>query len=187
MTPSQESAPETGRPADDATHKRIARESLPYLLMFPLGAAVMSLSVPPGIWPWLAPLLYVTYGVVGTFWLILFVCPYCAAYGSTLCPSGHGLLAAKLRPRKSSRDFPTQFKKNIPVIVPFWFVPFILGVVGLVTGFSWTRAVLLVVFSLDAFVLLPMGSRRRGCASCPQRGNCPWMRPASHSRKAQNA
>ena len=172
--------------SEQHTHKpggliRIGLGNLAFLGVLLLGAGVLALSFPDGPWRWLAPLLYVAYGVAGTFWLILFVCPYCAAYGSRLCPSGHGLLAARFRPRQSGPDFPRQFRRHIPVIVPVWFVPLIVVGGRLITDFSWGLLALLAVFCIEAFVVLPLTSKRHGCARCPQRGNCPWIR-GSHGR-----
>ena len=149
--------------------------NLPYILMAAIGASALYFSFPEGAWQWLAPTLYLAYSVAGAFWLILFVCPYCACYGSASCPSGHGMLAAKLRPRKSGGSFPKQFRKHIPVIVPLWLIPLVIGAVHLIGAFSWGLTALLVAFGADAFALLPMVSTRKGCAYCPQKANCPWM------------
>jgi hypothetical protein len=154
---------------------RIWLNNIPYVVMLGLGAVLLAMTFPTGVWRWLAPVLYVVYGLLGTLWVTLFICPYCAAHGSAGCPSGHGLIAAKLRSRRTG-DFSAQFRKHIPVIVPLWFIPLVAGAVRLLGGFSWVLLVLSIAFAADALVLVPMLSRGHGCATCPQRSNCPWMR-----------
>ena len=55
---------------------------------------------------------------------------------------------------------------------PHWAVA---GGVQLVTNFGWVMAILLVVFTVNSFVILPLLSARHSCATCPQREDCPWM------------
>jgi hypothetical protein len=31
------------------------------------------------------------------------------------------------------------------------------------------------VFAVDAFIILPVLSRKHGCVECPQKDDCPWM------------
>jgi len=105
-----------------------------------------------------------------------FICPACAGYGSRACPSGHGLIAAKLRSRRPGADFARQFRRHIPVIVPLWFIPLGVGAVRLWGTFSWGLLGLVLVFAVVGLLLVPLLSSHRGCSRCPQRGNCPWMR-----------
>jgi hypothetical protein len=32
-----------------------------------------------------------------------------------------------------------------------------------------------IAFALNSFIILPLISRKYGCAHCPQRDECPWM------------
>jgi hypothetical protein len=85
--------------------------------------------------------------------------------------------------RKPGNRFNEKFKRHIPVIVPLWLIPVLAGVPLIIRTFSWPLLVLLVVFSIDAFVILPLFSRQHGCKECPQKDSCPWMgrksKPAS--------
>jgi len=75
--------------------------------------------------------------------------------------------------------FSEKFKKHIPVIMPLWFIPVLVGVPLVIRSFSWTIFVLLVVFALEAFVILPLVSSKHGCKGCPQNNSCPWMKNKS--------
>ena len=109
--------------------------------------------------------------------MMFFVCPYCVHYGSRSCHSGYGAISAKLARRGDGERFAGEFRKHIPVIVPIWFIPLVAGVVALVTHrFPWWLLALLVVFAVNSFAVLPLLSRRQGCADCPQKDSCPWMR-----------
>jgi hypothetical protein len=107
------------------------------------------------------------------------VCPYCRYWNTRACPCGYGRIAAKFRKKKSVEAFSEKFKKHIPVIVPLWFIPILVGVPFVIRSFSWALLVLLVVFALDAFVVLPLVSRKYGCKGCPQKETCPWMKDKS--------
>jgi len=59
--------------------------------------------------------------------------------------------------------------------VPLWFIPILFGAAVIVRSFSWPLLILLAVFALDAFVVLPLFSTKHSCVSCPQKDSCPWM------------
>ena len=42
--------------------------------------------------------------------------------------------------------------------------------------------ILLIVFVVDAFVVLPLVSRLYGCGHCPQKADCPWMIKSHYPR-----
>jgi len=151
------------------------RANVPYAAMLLLGAAVLVTGADAGAWGWLAAAAYVAYGVTGAVWIMLFVCPCCAFHGTRLCPCGYGLLSARLRARQPDGNFARQFRRHIPVIVPLWFVPPVVGGVLIAVGFSWALAGLLGAFVLNSFVLLPLTSTRHSCVHCPQKADCPWM------------
>lgn len=151
--------------------------NLPYVAMTLLGTAVIAVGFEMSPWAWMGAGAYFGYGVAGTFWLMLFVCPYCGYYGTRGCPCGYGVISARLVRRGDRECFSEKFKRHIPVIVPIWFVPLVVGAAALAKhGFSWQLLVLVVAFSIDSFVVLPLLSRKHGCADCPQRDSCPWMK-----------
>ncbi len=150
--------------------------NLPYKMVILLGAGIFLAGLGASVWGWVCAGLYVLYGLVGSLWIILFLCPYCRRYGSRSCPSGYGLISARLRKRRAYDRFAEKFKKHIPVIVPLWFIPPIAGIIFEVRHFNLPLLVLLVVFAIDAFVVLPMESKKHGCGNCPQRDDCPWMK-----------
>lgn len=149
--------------------------NLPYATMILSGAAVFALALGWGPLGWLASVLYLAYGLAGALWIILFLCPYCRFYDTRLCPCGYGWVAARLRPFKDVERFAQQFRKHIAVIVPLWFIPVIVGAMGLYRHFSWLLLVVLLAFAADAFLILPLVSTKYCCANCPQKKTCPWM------------
>ncbi|MFB0525678.1 MAG: hypothetical protein ACETVZ_09045 [Phycisphaerae bacterium] len=171
------------------SHAQELINNLPYIVMIVLGTAVLLLSINTLLWKWLAAVAYLIYGVAGVLWIIMFLCPFCRYYDSSSCPCGYGRIAGRLRKRKtqnrdlsddsqeSSQDcFDEKFKKHIPVIVPLWFIPVLVGVAVEFCTFSIGLLALLIVFAVDAFVLLPLFSTKHSCKECPQRDSCPWMK-----------
>ena len=150
--------------------------NLPYMAMIVLGTAIFVLGFGSLKWGSITGGAYLAYGAAGAFWIMIFVCPYCRYWNTKLCPCGYGRIAAKLRGKKTVDCFDDKFKKHIPVIVPLWFLPILAGVPLIIRSFSWTLLALLIVFVLDAFVVLPLVSTKHGCKECPQKDSCPWMR-----------
>lgn len=153
--------------------------------MIALGTAVLFLSISVQLWRWVATAAYLIYGVTGVFWIIVFLCPFCRYYDTRFCPCGYGQIAGRLRRELKIENlklqipedcFDKKFKKHIPVIVPLWFIPILVGVIALIGAFSIGLLALLIVFAVDAFVLLPLLSTKHSCKECPQRDTCPWMR-----------
>jgi hypothetical protein len=153
--------------------------NLPYIAMTLLGSAIFVVAFGQSTWAWLAGGVYVLYGAVGALWIMLFVCPYCHFWNSAACPCGYGKIAAALRQKRDGDRFREKFRKHIPVIVPLWIIPALVGVVIVARSFSWVLLILLIVFAVDAFVILPALSRKHGCVECPQKDDCPWMGSAS--------
>ncbi len=162
-------------PDAPASHVRELIDNIPYAVMLLLGAAILRLTIPVEGWSWVSAVLYVLYGVAGTLWIMVFICPYCHFYDTRLCPCGYGQFAPRLRARKDPERFTTQFRKHIPVIVPLWFVPPIVAGLALWRDFAWLPAGLLLAFAINSFVILPLVSKKYGCAQCPQKESCPWM------------
>ncbi len=153
--------------------------NIPYIGMTVLGAIVLGVALGGSIWGIIAGIAYILYGLAGALWIMIFVCPYCAYWNTRSCPCGYGRISAKFRKKQPIESFSEKFKKHIPVIVPLWFIPVLVGVPFVIRSFSWTLLVLLVVFALDAFVILPLVSRKHGCKGCPQKESCPWMKDKS--------
>jgi len=162
-------------PIHEYSHLQEFIDNLPYVIMILLGAAIFFTSIksviPTG--------LYILYGIVGAFWIIIFVCPYCHYYSTRVCPCGYGQIAAKFRKKKDDILFVEKFKKNIPVIIPLWIAPIVAGGVSLKLDFSIWMLALIILFAIDSFVILPLLSTKYGCAHCPQKDTCPWMRHKS--------
>ncbi len=170
------------------SHAQELINNLPYAAMIVLGTAVLFLGIPSALSRWVVAVVYLIYGIAGIFWIIVFLCPFCRYYGTRSCPCGYGQLAARLRRRESSKlktqnlklsmadCFDKKFKRHIPVIVPLWFIPVLVGVITLIGAFSISLLVLLIIFAVDAFVLLPLLSTKHSCKECPQRDTCPWMK-----------
>jgi hypothetical protein len=151
-------------------------ENLPYSVMVLTGATLIALALDMSSRAWIAAAAYAAYGVGGALWIIVFLCPYCLNYGRRSCPSGYGIISAKLREKGDAALFSRKFKQHIPVIVPLWLIPLVIGGVVAVKSFSWLLAILLGVFVLNSFVILPLLSKSHGCKHCPQRAACPWMK-----------
>jgi hypothetical protein len=189
----QDELVEQSRSLRQYSHPQELINNLPYIAMIALGTAVLFVGINTILWKWAAATAYLIYGVAGVFWIILFLCPFCRYYDTRFCPCGYGRIAAKLR-KQGSLDpgvtsaepgpsegipqdcFDEKFRKHIPVIVPLWFIPILVGVPLWVSSFSLVLLVLMVVFALNSFVILPLFSTRHGCKECPQQDSCPWMR-----------
>ncbi len=149
--------------------------NLPYIAMTVLGAAVFAVGPAGSAWKWVATGAYLVYGAAGALWVMIFICPYCHFWDTRACPCGYGRIAAKLREKKDGERFKEKFRRHIPVIAPLWFIPALAGVFMVLRSFSWPVLALLLVFAVDAFIILPLVSTKHGCAACPQKDLCPWM------------
>lgn len=150
-------------------------DNLPYIIMIILGASMLFIGFGSSSWKWATSILFLIYGVVGAFWIIIFVCPYCHFYDTRLCPCGYGKIASRLRQRKDDSLFTKKFREHIPAIVPLWVIPTVAGVIFLIKGFTILMLLLLALFAINSFAILPLISKKYGCAHCPQRDQCPWM------------
>lgn len=163
------------RPVQDYTHLQEIIDNLPYIFMVISGALVFIIGLESSITKWLLAGLYVFYGIAGALWIIIFVCPYCHYYDTRACPCGYGQISAKICKVKDQSLFIKKFKTHIPVIIPLWIIPVVAGVIFLFQNFSSLMLLLVVLFAIDAFLILPLLSRKYGCAHCPQKDTCPWM------------
>jgi tryptophan-rich sensory protein len=164
------------RPEQVYTHLQEIIDNLSYFFMTVLGALVFVTGLESGTTRWLLAVVYVLYGIAGALWIIIFVCPYCHYYGTRACPCGYGQVSAKLCAIRDQSRFIEKFKKHIPVIIPLWIIPVVTGIILLLKNFSWIMLVLVLLFAIDAFLVLPLVSKKYGCAHCPQKSTCPWMR-----------
>ncbi len=154
-----------------ATH--VLTDNVPYIIMVLTGASILLLTL--GIWYAAGLILY---GIIGAVWFMIFICPYCHYYGTKSCPCGYGMVSARFMGKKDGSLFRKKFRKHVPIIFPLWLIPVLAGIYGLITSFSYLMAGLIALFIVDAFVVLPWFSREYGCKNCPNRQDCPWMKPA---------
>ena len=101
------------RPMHEYSRIQELIDNLPYILMIILGAIIFLIGFEMSIPGWIAAGLYVLYGIIGAFIIILFVCPYCHYYDTKGCPCGYGRIAPKLRLKKDENRFMEKFKKYI--------------------------------------------------------------------------
>lgn len=158
------------------TPKQEMINNIPYAAMTLLGTIIFITAFNASIWGMIAGFAYLFYGIAGSVWIMIFVCPYCMYWDTKSCPCGYGRIASRFMPKSKVECFSDKFKKHIPVIVPLWFIPLLAAIPSIVKNFSWTLLVLLVVFAVDAFVILPLISTKHGCKECPQKDTCPWMK-----------
>ena len=163
------------KPEKEYTHLMEFIDNLPYFVMTLLGASVLILSTRDGTLGWMLAGSYVLYSFTGAFWIIIFVCPYCHFFDTKSCPCGYGQISAKIRKVQDQSRFIEKFKKHIPVIMPLWIIPLVAGIIFLSKNFTFSLFSLVVLFVIDAFLVLPLLSRKYGCAHCPQKDTCPWM------------
>ena len=149
--------------------KRMILHNLPEFIMYVLGSIIMSYL---GL---VVLIIFVVYFVFSTLWFMRFICTYCPHYDKLKCPSGYAPVAAKLFKKRDMNKFSIMFKRHIGVVFPTWFVPVIAGIYIILVDFSIVTIWLLIVFIVDAFIILPISSRRYGCDYCDLRDKCPWM------------
>ena len=147
-----------------------------YIVMILLGSVILIFGYGGSAAGWISAVAYLAYGVAGVVWIMVFVCPYCRYFNTRSCPCGYGRIAARFRAKETVECFNEKFKKHIPVIVPLWFIPIVAGVVPLIRNFTLPLLVLLVIFAINAFIILPLVSTKHGCKECPQKETCPWMK-----------
>ena len=147
-----------------------------YIVMILLGAVILIMGYTGSVGGWISAIAYLAYGIVGSVWIMVFVCPYCRYFDTRSCPCGFGRIAARFCSKQTIECFDEKFKKHIPVIVPLWFIPFVAGVVPLIRNFSLPLLVLLIIFAINAFIILPLVSTKHGCKECPQKSTCPWIK-----------
>jgi hypothetical protein len=149
-------------------------ENIPYAAMLLLGAAILIRGLGPQAGTWALGAAFVVYGVAGSFWIMLFLCPHCPSYGQRSCPCGYGVMASRLRPKGDYSEFTRKFRRHIPAIVPLWIVPVVIAAVAMMKSYTSSMAALFGTFVIVSYVLVPWLSKGHGCKKCPQRSLCPW-------------
>ena len=119
--------------------------------------------------------LYLLITGVGIIWFWRTICPHCKGFASPACPSGYGMISSKYFQRPEVIDFKRAFNRNIISVALQWFIPLIAGIGCLYDSLDLILVVSLMIFILVAFIWLPMTSKKKGCAKCPQRGECGWV------------
>jgi hypothetical protein len=147
-----------------------------YIVMVLLGAAILVIGYSGSTGGWISAVAYLAYGIIGSVWIMVFVCPFCRYFDTRACPCGYGHIAPRFRPKGTVECFDEKFKKHIPVIVPLWFIPVVAGVIPLIRNFSLLLLAMLIIFAINAFIILPLVSTKHGCKECPQKSTCPWMK-----------
>jgi hypothetical protein len=147
-----------------------------YIVMILLGAVILITSYGGSAGGWISAVAYLAYGIAGSVWIMVFVCPFCRYFDTRSCPCGYGHIAARFCSKQTIECFDEKFKKHIPVIVPLWFIPIVAGVFPMIRNFSLPLLVLLIIFAINAFIILPLVSTRHGCRECPQKETCPWIK-----------
>ncbi len=169
------------RPKEAPKLSTIFLENLPYIIMILLGAFIFLFIFNFSQIAWLSAAAYIAYGIIGVFWMASFVCPYCANFGIT-CPSGHGQISAYFKKQKDIQLFAKEFKKNMPVIIPIYAIPVIVGVISFLFNFNYSVLVLIVVFAINSYIVAPEVSKRIACINCVQKEECPWMHTKKKSK-----
>jgi len=153
----------------------ILRENAFQIVMYLIGALLIG-----WVW-WPLALLYLAYCVASNVMYMAWVCPYCGHYSLGTCRAGFHILSGRRFKPQMGKTFAKQFRRNVYVIAPGWFLPPVAALYLLVTGFSWTTLVMTVLFCAVAFWLLPESSKKHceGCETvdCPRRPK--QARPAS--------
>lgn len=157
------------------TRRQTIVANLPYVIMIITGVLTIAVGFDFSFRSMVGAGLYLVYGCAGAVWIMVFMCPYCIYYGTRQCPCGYGILSAKMVKKGKETCFSRKFKQHIPVIVPLWIIPVVSGGMALWQAFSWKLLALVLVFAVNSYLILPLMSRKHGCADCPQKDDCPWM------------
>lgn len=145
-------------------------ENLPLLSIYILGTIIFY-----GL-GWLFALTFVMVCIFSLFWHMRFICAHCLAPNVGKCASGIGNMSHYLFARRPHMKFGEQFKRNVVAqFLPF-FLPTIAGGYQLYIGFSGTLLVLVILFCIVAYVILPLASQRHACDGCPMQKVCPYVK-----------
>jgi len=144
-------------------------DNIPTIFLFILGFLIINIIST------VAAILFAIYTVVSVVWFWARICPYCHHFETYACPCGYGIISSKLFSRKDSSLFKKVFKRNILIVFPNWFIPFFVGIYLLITQYSVKVLVLMIIFSIIGFLIIPLISKFVGCKNCEIKEDCPWM------------
>ena len=105
--------------------------NIPYFGMIFQGAVTIAYASSFSSWGVAGACGYLLYGIVGSFWIMIFVCPYCHFYATKGCPCGYGMISERMVSKGDRECFAQKFKHHIPVIIPLWIIPVVYGGLGL--------------------------------------------------------
>jgi len=145
----------------------VLRENAALIGMYLLGTILFAFVR----WP-----LGVIYAGYCTFSVVLYMammCPYCPHHSARTCPAGYHHISAQFFQPKEGRHFADQFRRVTVAMVPGWGLPPVVGLYLFITDFSWVVVVVVLLFCLVGFWILPKGSRQQ-CERCENAENCPW-------------
>lgn len=144
-------------------------DNIPTIFLFILGFLIINIISN------VAAILYTIYAVVSVIWFWARICPYCHHFETYACPCGYGFISSRLFSRKDSSLFQKVFKRNILIVFPNWFIPLFVGLYLLIRQYSVKILVLLIIFSIVGFLIIPLISKLVGCKNCEIKEDCPWM------------
>ena len=144
-------------------------DNIPTIFLFILGFLIINVIST------FAAILFIIYAIFSVVWFWTRICPYCHHFGTYACPCGYGIVSSKLFSRKNSSSFRKIFRRNILIVFPNWFVPLAIGIFLLLKQYSVRILVLMIIFSITGFVIIPLISKLAGCKNCEIKEDCPWM------------
>jgi hypothetical protein len=144
-------------------------DNIPTAVLFVLGAILVGIVW----WPLAIVMMIYNLASIVLFWAL--ICRYCRHFGTHACPCGYGAIAAKWFSRKDGSNFRKIFRKNIAIMYPCWFFPFVAGLYLLYARYSRDILIVFIAFVIVGFILIPAISRLVGCKGCDLKDQCPWM------------
>ncbi|MCG8572577.1 MAG: hypothetical protein MJB14_20785 [Spirochaetes bacterium] len=144
-------------------------DNLPTVSMFFLGTAIL---IRVTLWLGIGYLFYAGFAIA---WFWAHICPHCHHFATFGCPCGYGHISSLFFKKKNGTNFRRIFRKNIVVLFPCWFIPPVVTIYVLLQQFDRALFVLMILFSITAFLLVPYVSKFVGCKNCASRSNCPWI------------
>lgn len=151
------------------TNAQILKHNIPLFIMYTLGVILVA------FFNIFFAIIFLIYIPISNVIFMAYICAYCPHYGARSSLCGYGLATKYVTKRKNPREFKTKFKQFIAVLFPEWFVPVIVGIYLLYISFDWLVLVLLIIFIVIAFIIIPFDSRSKSCETCKHRDQCPWM------------
>lgn len=147
---------------------QIFSHNIPLMIMYILGVFIVS------IYNIVFSVIFIVYIILSLYIFMVTICAYCPHYGTKSSLCGYGLVTKSLTSRKKASQFKSQFRRNIAVLFPVWFVPLIFGLIIIINEFTWFMVILLIVYIIIAFGVVLYVSRSKSCKTCKLKKNCPW-------------